>query len=55
MYTQSANTCSRRHFLRLAASGVGAVLVGRGGHCQGRQWEYLSIFGLKRVDQQRFR
>src|SRR4030095_4852218 len=31
VYSQSANTCSRRHFLRLAASGVGAVLVGRGG------------------------
>ena len=31
MGTQSANTCSRRHFLRLAASGVGVALVGRRG------------------------
>ena len=29
--TQSANTCSRRHFLRLAASGVSVALVGRRG------------------------
>ena len=29
MPTQSANICSRRHFLCLAASGAGAVLVGR--------------------------
>ena len=31
VHTQSANTCSRRHFLRLAAGGVGAALVGRQG------------------------
>ena len=28
MHTKSANTCSRRHFLRLTAGGVGAALVG---------------------------
>ena len=31
MQTQSANACSRRHFLRLAAGSVGAALVGRRG------------------------
>ena len=31
VHTQLANTCSRRHFLRLAAGSVGAALVGRQG------------------------
>src|SRR5262245_24268505 len=28
VHTKSANTCSRRHFLRLTAGGVGAAMVG---------------------------
>src|SRR5437660_11507752 len=31
VHTQAAHTCSRRHFLRLAASGVGVALIGRRG------------------------